>query len=162
MYIYTKNNIMIQRPQSVFMLITIISEILVLSILNIWSNASQEGQTFLVSVSEYTINNELQEYLWVSMGLILVSLGLTSFILFSFKNRLRQMLLGMINTILIAGGIGYLFYVIFKVVPPVGTNPEGNYEFGFYALILAMLSNMIANRLVRKDEMLVQSSNRMR
>lgn len=153
---------MIQRPQSIFMLITIIAEILALAVFKIWTNTSQPGQIFEVSVSEYQINGELQQYLWVSAGLILLSLGLTSFILFSYKKRLRQMLLGMINSMVIAGGLGYLFYVIFKVVPPIGTNPNGEYEMGFYALIIGLLSNMISNRLIRKDELLVQNSNRMR
>lgn len=153
---------MIQRPQSIFMLITIIAEILALAVFKIWTNSSQPGQIFEVSVSEYQINGGLQQYLWVSAGLILISLGLTSFILFSYKKRLRQMLLGMINSMVIAGGLGYLFYVIFKVVPPIGTNPNGEYEMGFYALIIGLLSNMISNRLIRKDELLVQNSNRMR
>jgi len=39
---------------------------------------------------------------------------------------------------------------------------QGHYGYGFYALVVSLLANMIANRLVRKDEMLVQSSNRMR
>ena len=153
---------MIQRPQSIFMLITIIAEILALAVFKIWTNSSQPSQIFEVSVSEYQINGGLQQYLWVSAGLILLSLGLTSFILFSYKKRLRQMLLGMINSMVIAGGLGYLFYVIFKVVPPIGTNPNGEYEMGFYALIIGLLSNMISNRLIRKDELLVQNSNRMR
>lgn len=153
---------MIQRPQSIFLLIIIIAEILVLSLLNIWSNVSSEGDILLVTVSEYSINGNLQQYLWISMGLVLISLGLTSFILFSYKNRLRQMLLGMINSMFIAGSVGYLFYIIFKVVPVVETNPSGQYEWGFYALVIALLANMVANRLIRRDEMLVQSSNRMR
>lgn len=153
---------MIQRPQSIFLLIIIIAEILVLSLLNIWSNVSSEGDILLVTVSEYSINGNLQQYLWISMGLVLISLGLTSFILFSYKNRLRQMLLGMINSMFIAGSVGYLFYFIFKVVPVVETNPSGQYEWGFYALVIALLANMVANRLIRRDEMLVQSSNRMR
>ncbi len=153
---------MIQRPQSIFLLIIILAEILVLSLLNIWSNVSSEGKILLVTVSEYSINGEIQQYLWISMGLVLISLGLTSFILFSYKNRLRQMLLGMINSMFIAGSVGYLFYIIFKVVPVVETNPSGQYEWGFYALVIALLANMVANRLIRRDEMLVQSSNRMR
>jgi hypothetical protein len=153
---------MIQRPQSIFLLIIILAEILVLSLLNIWSNVSSEGDILLVTVSEYSINGNLQQYLWISMGLVLISLGLTSFILFSYKNRLRQMLLGMINSMFIAGSVGYLFYIIFKVVPVVETNPSGQYEWGFYALVIALLANMVANRLIRRDEMLVQSSNRMR
>lgn len=153
---------MIQRPQSIFLLIIILAEILVLSLLNIWSNVSSEGKILLVTVSEYSINGEIQQYLWISMGLVLISLGLTSFILFSYKNRLRQMLLGMINSMFIAGSVGYLFYIIFKVVPVLETNPSGQYEWGFYALVIALLANMVANRLIRRDEMLVQSSNRMR
>jgi hypothetical protein len=53
--------------------------------------------------------------------------------------------------------------VIFKeATPTFDPALQGKYGYGFYALVVALLANMIANRLIRKDEMLVQSSNRMR
>jgi hypothetical protein len=53
--------------------------------------------------------------------------------------------------------------VIFKeAVPAFEPETQGKYGYGFYALVVSLLANMIANRLIRKDEMLVQSSNRMR
>jgi hypothetical protein len=76
---------------------------------------------------------------------------------------MRQMTLGLVNSLLIAGSMAYTFWIIFKQAMPV-FEPEnqGAYGFGFYAMVVALLANMIANRLIRKDEMLVQSSNRMR
>jgi hypothetical protein len=59
--------------------------------------------------------------------------------------------------------MGYSFWVIFKeAMPNFEPEAQGQYGFGFYAMVVSLLANMIANRLVRKDEMLVQSSNRMR
>jgi hypothetical protein len=53
--------------------------------------------------------------------------------------------------------------MIFKeAMPTFEPEIQGKYGYGFYALVVSLLANMIANRLIRKDEMLVQSSNRMR
>jgi hypothetical protein len=76
---------------------------------------------------------------------------------------MRQMTLGLINSLVLAGSMAYAFWIIFKEAMPVfEPETQGHYGYGFYALVVSLLANMIANRLVRKDEMLVQSSNRMR
>jgi ABC-type uncharacterized transport system permease subunit len=76
---------------------------------------------------------------------------------------MRQMMLGLVNSLVLAGAMGYAFWVIFKeAVPAFEPEIQGKYGYGFYALVVSLLANMIANRLIRKDEMLVQSSNRMR
>jgi len=59
--------------------------------------------------------------------------------------------------------MAYTSWIIFKQATPVfELDNLGAYGFGFYAMVVAVLAHMIANRLIRKDEMLVQSSNRMR
>ncbi|MHA8053641.1 DUF4293 domain-containing protein [Aquirufa sp. OSTEICH-129A] len=157
---------MIQRPQSIFLLIVIIAEILVIAGWPLWTKTGMSGETAQVFISEWTsqIQGKSQvEANYIPLVLVLISIALTAFILFQFKNRMRQMALGLVNSMLIAGTMGYSFYTIYKKTIPL-FNPEmqGAYDLGFYALIVALLANMIANRLIRKDEMLVQSSNRMR
>jgi hypothetical protein len=39
---------------------------------------------------------------------------------------------------------------------------QGNYLMGFYLPVVALLFNLLSNRFIRKDEMLVKSADRIR
>lgn len=95
--------------------------------------------------------------------LAVISACVAVFSITQYKKRMLQMTLGLINSILIAVVLGYTFYQVFKVAIPV-FEPEnqGSYRAGFFSTVLAMLCNMIANRFIRRDEMLVKSADRMR
>ena len=158
---------MIQRPQSIFLLIVIIAEILVCTGLPIWAKEGAQGQSIQLFITQWTQSLNGKEVAsqthYILLGIVIASIVLSLGILFSFKNRIKQMTLGLINSVLIAITMGYTFYIIFKqTIPLFDPTVNGNYDLGFYALVAALLANMIANRLIRKDEMLVQSSNRMR
>lgn len=158
---------MIQRPQSIFLVIVILCEIFVLTGVSIWSKTNFDGNEVQVSLINLThsINGKLikESSHFIAAGLLGASVLLSIGILFSFKNRMRQMMMGLFNSMLIAGTVGYLFYIIFKeAIPLFAADQNGKYDLGFYALVVALLGNMIANRLIRKDEMLVRSANRMR
>jgi hypothetical protein len=158
---------MIQRPQSIFLLIVIIAEIIVCTGLPIWAKTGLAGQHVELFLSQWTqsLNGKaVSSHANYGLFIVVVASALLSIgILLSFKNRIRQMTLGLINSMLIAVAMGYIFYIIFnETIPLFEPTSNGQYEIGFYALVGALLANMIANRLIRKDEMLVQSSNRMR
>lgn len=158
---------MIQRPQSIFLLIVIIAEILVCTGFPIWAKTGTQGQLVELFITQWTQSLNGKEVAsqgnYLLLIIVLASAILSLGILFSYKNRIQQMTLGLINSVLIAITMGYTFYIIFKeTIPLFDPTLNGQYEMGFYALVVALLANMIANRLIRKDEMLVQSSNRMR
>jgi hypothetical protein len=158
---------MIQRPQSIFLLIVIIAEVLVCTGLPIWHKIGTQGQSIQLFITQWTQRLNGKEVAsqgnYFLLGIVIASAILSLGILFSFKNRIQQMTLGLINSLLIAVTMGYTFYIIFKeAIPLFDPTINGQYDLGFYALVVALLANMIANRLIRKDEMLVQSSNRMR
>jgi Domain of unknown function (DUF4293) len=95
--------------------------------------------------------------------LALISTCIAAFSITQYKKRMLQMTLGLINSILIAIILGYTFYQVFKVgIPMFEPENQGSYGAGFFATVLAMLCNMIANRFIRRDEMLVKSADRMR
>ena len=95
--------------------------------------------------------------------LAIISACIAAFSITQYKKRMLQMTLGLINSILIAVILGYTFYQVFKVgIPMFEPENQGSYEVGFFAMVLAMLCNMIANRFIRRDEMLVKSADRMR
>jgi Domain of unknown function (DUF4293) len=95
--------------------------------------------------------------------LAVISACIASFSITQYKKRMLQMTLGLINSILIAVVLGYTFYQVFKVgIPMFEPENQGSYGAGFIAAVVAMLCNMIANRFIRRDEMLVKSADRMR
>lgn len=158
---------MIQRPQSIFLIIVAIANSFVLAGENIWTKRGIAGQWAQVNATHWTLSQNEQmvssQTHYGLTALFFISVGLTIFIIFSFKNRMRQMALGLMNSLLIAGSMGYAFWIIFKQANPAfEPDYQGQYSQSFYAMVIALLANMIANRLIRKDEMLVQSSNRMR
>ena len=158
---------MIQRPQSIFLAIVILAQSLVGYGLPIWIKTGNSGQSAEMTNTHWSISQNgaiVKDHSHLALALLLIASTLLAIlILFSFKNRVRQMTLGLVNSLLIAGSMAYTFWIIFKQAMPV-FEPEnqGAYGFGFYAMVVALLANMVANRLIRKDEMLVQSSNRMR
>jgi hypothetical protein len=95
--------------------------------------------------------------------LAIISACIAAFSITQYKKRMLQMTLGLINSILIAVVLGYTFYLVFKVgIPMFEPDNQGSYGAGFIAAVVAMLCNMIANRFIRRDEMLVKSADRMR
>jgi Domain of unknown function (DUF4293) len=95
--------------------------------------------------------------------LAIISACVAAYSITQYKKRMLQMTLGLVNSILIAVVLGYTFYQVFKVGMPM-FEPEktGSYQSGFIAVAVAFLCNMIANRFIRRDEMLVKSADRMR
>jgi magnesium-transporting ATPase (P-type) len=93
----------------------------------------------------------------------IISACIAAYSITQYKKRMLQMTLGLINSILIAVLLGYTFYQVFKVgMPMFEPENQGSYGAGFIAAVVAMLCNMIANRFIRRDEMLVKSADRMR
>ena len=77
-----------------------------------------------------------------------------------FQNRLLQIKLGAFNSLFMAGNIGAAVYFATDLIK---TNQvAGEYGVALFLPIVAMVSNMVANRFIRKDEKLVRDSERLR
>jgi glucan phosphoethanolaminetransferase (alkaline phosphatase superfamily) len=158
---------MIQRPQTLFLALAIIGNAIATSGISIWQKIGSSGQKAELFSNQWQLfqnGKEVAAHSTIAIALLVtLSTVITLVTIFSFKNRMRQMMLGLVNSLVLAGAMGYAFWVIFKeAVPTFEPEIQGKYGYGFYALVVSLLANMIANRLIRKDEMLVQSSNRMR
>ena len=158
---------MIQRPQSLFLALVMIANSIATSGLSIWQKIGSSGQKAELFSNQWLLfqnGKEVAAHSTIAIALLVtISTIITLVTVFSYKNRIRQMMLGLINSLVLAGAMGNAFWVIFKeAVPTFEPEIQGKYGYGFYALVVSLLANMIANRLIRKDEMLVQSSNRMR
>ncbi len=77
-----------------------------------------------------------------------------------FQNRLLQIKLGAFNSLFMAANIGAAVYFATDLIK---TNQQaGEYGLALFLPIVAMVSNMVANRFIRKDEKLVRDSDRLR
>lgn len=80
-----------------------------------------------------------------------------------FNKRLVQMKLGLINSLVMCGILGFTMYYISQGEKMIGASiGYQNFTVGFYLPIVALISNILANRFIRKDEKLVRESDRMR
>ena len=158
---------MLQRIQTLLLAVVAIA-MLATTALPIWEKSSaalNEKVTLTSYALEYfkgTVSTGNTNTM-VIVILAIISACIAAFSITQYKKRMLQMTLGLINSILIAIILGYTFYQVFKVgIPMFEPENQGSYGAGFYATVLAMLCNMIANRFIRRDEMLVKSADRMR
>ncbi|MFT6215424.1 MAG: hypothetical protein ACJAS3_001824 [Roseivirga sp.] len=79
-----------------------------------------------------------------------------------FKNRLTQMKLGALNSMLMVTYLGICFYKVNGFETLVNPENQGNFQLGFFFPAVALVLNAIANRFIRKDEKLVKSVDRIR
>lgn len=158
---------MLQRIQTL-LLATVAVAMLSVTLLPMWEKSSatlNEKVTLTAVALEYFKGTNLVSTAntIVIVMLALISTCIAAFSITQYKKRMLQMTLGLINSILIAVVLGYTFYQVFKVgIPMFEPENQGSYGAGFIAAVLAMLCNMIANRFIRRDEMLVKSADRMR
>jgi glucan phosphoethanolaminetransferase (alkaline phosphatase superfamily) len=158
---------MLQRIQTIFLAITIIGMGVFISF-PIWTKISPSGdqQAELTAMKLIHQLNPVQSqitpiYYFIILA-VLVAL-VSAYAILSFKNRVLQSALCAVNSILMTVIIGLVIYsTYYSTAKLFDEGNPGNYEMGFYGLIASMLSNVFANRFIRKDEKAVQQSNRFR
>ena len=153
---------MIQRPQSLLMIAVIIL-MSATAFSPIWSFESETISVFLDCKKILILPSQGTTS---TIYLALLTLGsaiLALFTLFQYKNRKLQMVLSAVNNILITG---FLLVVSFIALPKAmelaKIQENGNFSYTFYLPVLAVFLNVISNKLIKKDEELVQSMDRMR
>lgn len=108
------------------------------------------------------VQSAIQPLYYLGALAVLVA-GVAAFAIFKFRNRLLQSALCAVNSILMTVMLAIVVYQTFyKAAKLFDPQITGNYLTGFYALIVAMLANVLANRFIRRDERMVKESNRMR
>ncbi|GAA4820648.1 hypothetical protein GCM10023331_01260 [Algivirga pacifica] len=87
-------------------------------------------------------------------------LGLAS--IFSYKNRMTQVKLNMVNILLIGAVIIINAYFFATYQTLGGEAGKSQFSFGFFLPFVALLMNNMANRFIKRDEQLVKSVDRLR
>ena len=95
-------------------------------------------------------------------GLVIGSCIIALISIFSYKNRLNQIKLGALNSLITSVLIIYFLYDIFYNESYIEINDKISFLISFYLIFLAIFFNFLSNRFIRKDELLVRESGRIR
>jgi len=82
--------------------------------------------------------------------------------IFQYRNLGRQMMLNMVNSLLMVGLVVIVFLITSGINEEIAAADNGDYQIGFWAILGAMVCNMLANRFIRKDVALLKSVDRIR
>jgi hypothetical protein len=160
---------MIQRIQTLFLLgVVILMAIMLMSPIwkkydnNIKPTSQVELKAYHLTHTDLVTNTVLaNKSTWYIAAVIILSAIVALYSIFQYKNRMLQLKLGLLNTLLISGILGTVFLGLKQADTML---PKGTEEFslGFYVPAIALLLNLMANRFIRKDEQLVKSADRIR
>ncbi len=157
---------MLQRIQTLFLAIVAVGMAGMIT-LPIWDKTSLDTTqsahlTALRLVHQQGVSSSISPVWYLALLGILVA-GVALFAISQYKNRLLQSGLCAANSILMTIIMGLIMYFIFgKAKDLFDPAVSGSFGFGFYALVIAMLANVLANRFIRRDEKFVRSQDRMR
>lgn len=159
---------MIQRIQTVFLFLVVVAMVLVL-IFPIWHQVNP-GQTQMATLTAWSLSTvdvesgeavESSSKIFIAL-LAFISMGLALFSIFQYKNRTRQMFLNMMNSLAMVINVGLIIWVSHSANEVINPTVNGAFVIGFWAIFAGMIMNLLANRFIRKDEMLVRSVDRIR
>ena len=116
-----------------------------------------------ISSTNFIENDKIiiYDHFYISGTLIICCL-LALYSIFSYKNRLTQIKIGTINSLFTSLVIFYFLYEVFYNEKYIDINDKISFLISFYLIFLAIFFNFLSNRFIRKDELLVSESNRIR
>ena len=129
---------MIQRIQSLILLLSALCSLIIVFYFPVLQNDD--------------IYVSLKEQLSYARLCIFLSVGLNIFSIFQFKNRNRQIIINQISKLFIS--IAFIIVILHK--------GELNFTIGLFLFIIPYSLIILANYLIRKDERLVRSADRIR
>jgi hypothetical protein len=152
-----------QRIQTVFLVIAVAS--LAASIfLPIWGYHGAGGVTHELYPLHYsTIQNGARTTNYypycITAVLAIASATLAMISIRRYDNRLLQLKIGALNSLLMAGTIASGIILANGLMTETG---GGQYGYGLFVPGIAVVCNLVANQFIRRDEKLVRDSNRLR
>ena len=150
------------RPQTYFLL-GIIVVLVIAMFIPVWekeNTKTKEKAVITYQSMTYTKNKKEKSsqstiYLTIVAGVIC---GLVLVSVKSWQNRLRQMQFGLLISLLLAVLLGLNVYLVFQGNKLFAEPKYGTYLINFYFPAIAMIFNLISNRLIRRDEKMVRES----
>lgn len=160
---------MIQRIQSIFLLVVGLSLIIFL-FAPIWEkqdvNSGQSySQTAFYVEKVANIESEIQ-YVFVPYfipgALALIAACLALFSIGMYKKRNRQVMISSVNSLLMGTILILSAWWASKAESSILAGAAGGYQYGLFLPAIALIFNSLAIRFIRKDEKLVRSMDRLR
>ena len=143
---------MIQRIQSIYLLLAGCISGAIVFFVNIWSTIKE--QVFITDLfsSESILVKATPVFFFLSALLSIITI-------FMFKNRKLQFVLGRLNILINLILLGLLVYVSLSLPGETAVSEKG---IGMFLPVLVVLLLVFANRAIKKDEDLVKSVDRLR
>ncbi|GAA0880763.1 DUF4293 domain-containing protein [Algoriphagus jejuensis] len=156
---------MIQRVQTIFLFLVVIAMGITVG-LPIWEQVTTDSTWSLSAFALIHVDAAGQEIESVSkwyIAALAAFAGLLALIsIFQYRNRGKQMMINMVNSLLMVALVVTVFLTTNGINEDIASSVAGTYKLGFWAILVAMVCNMLANRFIRKDEALVRSVDRIR
>ncbi|MDX6746427.1 DUF4293 domain-containing protein [Polaribacter sp. PL03] len=143
---------MIQRIQTVYLLLASIISGVLIFVFNLWKSIKKD-------IFALDLLNSESYLLKVIPILFLVSAILSFVAIFIFKNRKLQFVIGRLTILVNLILLGLLIYVSLTLPGEASVSEKG---IGMFIPILAILLVVLANKAIKKDEDLVKSVDRLR
>lgn len=163
---------MIQRVQTLFLLGVILLMVGTIFVESWEKHVPDTGEratldaftlSHLEPVADATdFNKQVAAPAWYIALLCVVAAGVAVVEIFRFNNRLVQMKLGALNSLIIAGAVVAILLLSRTGEGLFAPTVVGKYQLGFYLPMLAIFLNIVANRFIQRDERLVRSMDRLR
>lgn len=152
-----------QRKQTVFLVITSLCMILCV-FFPIWVGVQDDTRSTLFPLHYSVITGDARTttyYPFSITAMLAIAAATVSIIeIGKFEKRLLQLKLGTLNSLFMAGTL--VAMVVFTKRLMQENTLAGEYGLAFWLPAVAMVSNLIANRFIRKDEKLIRDSERIR
>jgi glucan phosphoethanolaminetransferase (alkaline phosphatase superfamily) len=151
-----------QRIQTLFLVLVVISMV-VSFFLPIWKivDAGKEMQLYPLHFSIIENGEKTTQYFPFSITAILLAAAATIAIMEirRFDNRMTQVKLGTLNSLILAGALGSTVYFYNQVTGQYG---YGQFGLSIWIPFIGVACNWLAIRFIRKDEKIVRDSDRIR
>jgi glucan phosphoethanolaminetransferase (alkaline phosphatase superfamily) len=157
---------MIQRIQTVFLFLSIVAVVAML-FAPLWTKTNlQTGDLAQLTPTALTYTRQTavvsqQSTIYIAV-LAFVSITFAFLSIFTYKNRMRQVLYNLLNILVLIAILGCLIYFSAKGEKFFSEPAQGNFGLGYFMPAIAVLMNSLANRFIRRDEKLVKSVDRLR
>jgi hypothetical protein len=147
-----------QRIQTVFLGIAAIALIVAL-VQPLWE--ARAGEEVIVLTPFYLMKGSQYNYTPYALTAVLsvASLTLVLLTIRRYDNRLTQMKLGLLNSLILAAIMGLIVYFVVSLNTQY---PVADRGLGLYFVFAAAICNWLAVRFIRRDEKMVKDSNRLR
>ncbi len=127
--------------------------------------AEQDGVKYELYPLHFSVTQDGQKsttyYPYALSAILAVAAATLSFFeIGKYENRMAQIKMGALNSLLMAGSLGSLVYWAVDRIETVQI--AGQYGISLWLPAGAMISNMIANRYIRRDEKIVRDADRIR